>query len=110
MHTNPAQSVHSEMAPREHVTPTRVYYAVFATLMVLTALTVAISYVDLGAFSTPVALLIATAKASAVILYFMHVRYSSRLTWVVVIGALFWLAVLFGLTFADYVSRGWLVT
>jgi len=91
--------------PQHHVTPIRVYLGVLVLLLVATGLTVWVAFVDLGQFSTPLALVIATIKASAVILYFMHVRYSTRLTWTVVLGAFFWLAVLFALTLADYLSR-----
>lgn len=110
MEADPREPVVSHRDPAAHVTPIRVYAAVFLTLMVLTAVTVAVAFVDLGHFSTPAALLIATVKATAVILYFMHVRYSTRLTWVVVIGSIFWLGVLFVLTLADYLSRAWMVT
>ena len=76
--------------------------------MVLTALTVAASHVDLGRYNVVVALTIAVIKALLVILYFMHVRYSSRLTVVVLATGFFWLAVLIVLTMSDVVSRGWL--
>ena len=58
-----------------------------------------------GTFRGPIALLIAGIKAVLVILYFMHVKYSTRLTWVVVIASFFWLALLFVLTLTDYLSR-----
>lgn len=89
-----------------HVTSPGLYYVIFGMLIVLTAITVGVAYIDLGWLSTPVALLIACIKASMVILYFMHVRYSNHLTWVVIIGSFVWLGVLFVLTFADYFSRG----
>jgi cytochrome c oxidase subunit 4 len=57
-------------------------------------------------FNTIIALTIATAKATFVVLYFMHVRYSSRLIWVIVASALFWMAILFAFTFSDYLTRG----
>jgi cytochrome c oxidase subunit 4 len=76
--------------------------------MVLTAVTVAVAYYDLGPLNTIVALSIAVTKATLVILYFMHVRYSTRLTKLVVVGGFVWLALLIGLTMADVVSRGWI--
>ena len=69
-----------------------------------------IAQVDLGMWNTPIALIIATIKAVLVILFFMHVIHSTRLTWVVVIGAFLWLGVLFVLTFADYLTRLWNLT
>jgi cytochrome c oxidase subunit 4 len=91
----------------EHILPTRVYYAIFGILMVCTYLTWQIAYFDLGPFNTIAALVIAIFKAVLVILFFMHVKYSSRLTWVVVIGAVFWLGILLTLTMGDYLTRGW---
>jgi len=85
-------------------------------LLVGTLLTVLAAFQDFTfhignrtlALNTPIALLIATTKATFVVLYFMHVRYSSRLIWVIVAAALFWMAIMFALTFADYWTRGWL--
>lgn len=90
-----------------HVAPKSMYYAVFAALMVGTAITVAAAFVDLGALNNVVMLAIAITKATLVVLYFMHVRWSSRLTWVVAASGFFWLLILFGLTMQDYLTRGW---
>ena len=92
----------------EHVVARKVYYAVFAALLVLTAITTAVAFVDLGPWNTVVALGIAFLKATLVALFFMHVKYSPRLTQVVVAGGLFWLAILIVLTLSDFMSRGWL--
>jgi cytochrome c oxidase subunit IV len=89
----------------EHVESKRVYLAVFAALMILTAATAAVAYVNLGRLNTVVALAIAVVKASLVVLFFMHVRYSTRLMKVVVAGGVLWLAILIGLTMADYLTR-----
>jgi cytochrome c oxidase subunit IV len=94
-------------APHVHVTPMWVYLAVFAALAAGTLLTWWVSTIDLGWANTPIALLIATTKALLVILFFMHVIHSTRLTWVVVIASFLWLGVLFVLTFADYLTRIW---
>jgi cytochrome c oxidase subunit 4 len=94
-------------APHVHVTPMWVYLAVFAALAAGTLLTWWVSTIDLGWMNTPIALLIATIKAVLVILFFMHVIHSTRLTWVVVIASFLWLGVLFVLTFADYLTRIW---
>lgn len=100
----------------EHIVPVKVYITIFVALLVGTTLTVLAAFHDftfhLGSvtvqLNTLIALAIATTKATLVVLYFMHVRYSSRLIWVIVTAALFWMAILFALTFADYWSRGWI--
>ena len=90
-----------------HISPKPTYYAIFGALMVLTTITVAVAFIDLGALNFPVALGIAIFKATLVILFFMHVKYSSQLTKLVCGGAFFFLVILFGLTMSDYLSRGW---
>jgi cytochrome c oxidase subunit 4 len=90
-----------------HVAPKTMYYAVFLALIVGTGLTVLAAFFDLGALNNVVMLTIASIKAALVILFFMHVRWSSRLTWVVVASGFFWLLIMFGLTMTDYISRGW---
>lgn len=90
-----------------HVSPKSTYYFIFGSLMLLTAITVAAAFTDLGTLNFPVALAIAIIKATLVILFFMHVKYSSRLTKLVAGGAFFFLLILFGLTMSDYLSRGW---
>ena len=93
----------------EHIVPVRIYITIFAVLLVGTALTVAAAFVDFPwRLNTVVALTIATIKATFVVLYFMHVRYSSRLIWVILAAALFWMAILFAFTFSDYMTRGWI--
>jgi cytochrome c oxidase subunit 4 len=82
------------------------YYMVFGALIVGTILTVAAAKVDMGPLNNVVMLAIAGAKATLVILFFMHVRWSSRLTWVVAMAGFFWLLLLFTVL-GDYVSRGW---
>ena len=93
----------------EHIVSRKVYFAIFGALMVGTALTVFAAFVDLdhifqGA-NTVVALTIAVFKATLVVLYFMHVRYSSRLTWVIVAAGFFWLGIMFVFTISDYMTR-----
>jgi cytochrome c oxidase subunit 4 len=72
-----------------------------------TYLTVQISFFDLGALNVVAAVAIAVFKATLVVLFFMHVKYGSRLTWLVVIGSLMWLAILLAFIFADYTTRAW---
>ena len=92
---------------QHHIVPTKIYYTIFAILMFCTYLTVQIAFMDLGPMNTIGALVIATFKATIVVLFFMHVKYSTRLTWAVVLGSLFWLAILLALTFGDYLTRAW---
>ena len=89
----------------EHILPKRTYYAIYGVLILCTYLTVQIAFFNLGPLNTIAALVIAVLKAVLVILFFMHVKYSSRLTWVVVIAAFFWLGILLGLTMSDYATR-----
>jgi cytochrome c oxidase subunit 4 len=91
----------------EHILPKRVYYTIFGILIFCTYLTVQIAFLDLGALNTVAALVIAVFKATLVVLFFMHVKYSSRLTWAVVIGSVFWLGILLALTMGDYLTRSW---
>ena len=92
-----------------HISPKPIYYAIFGSLMVLTAITVMVAFINLGSLNFPVALGIAILKATLVILFFMHVKYSSRLTKLICGTAFFFLIILFGLTLSDYLSRGWFV-
>ncbi len=95
----------------EHIVPVRVYVTIFLVLLVGTALTVMAAFYDFPwRLNTIVAMTIATTKATFVVLYFMHVRYSARLISVIVASALFWMAILFALTFSDYLTRGWIPT
>ncbi len=93
---------------REHIVSPKIYYAIFIALVVLTVVTWSIAKIDLGRMNAVVALTIAVIKATLVVLYFMHVRYSSRLTWVFVGAGFFWLAIMVALTLSDYMTRGWL--
>ena len=90
-----------------HIVPTRVYYTVFAILMLCTYLTVQIAFFDLGPLNVVAALAIAVFKATLVVLFFMHVKYSTKLTWAVVLGSVFWLGILLALTMSDYLTRAW---
>ena len=98
---------HSHAHVHGHVTPLPIYFAVFATLMVLTALTVVVAYYNFGAWNKVIALSIASFKATIVVLYFMHVKYASKLTKLFTVTGIFFLLVLFGLTMVDYGSRTW---
>lgn len=84
---------------------TRVYYTVFAALVVLLFVTVIAAEFEFGRANFVVAAAIATTKAVLIMLYFMHVRYSSPLIWLVAGAGFFWLAILFGLGLADYWTR-----
>src|SRR5262245_34085056 len=90
-----------------HIVPPRTYYLIFLILMVCTAITVAVAFIDLGPLNTIVAMAIAVLKATLVVLFFMHVKYSSNLTLAVVLGSVFWLGILIVMTSGDYLTRAW---
>ena len=99
----------SDETPGEHihvVTP-KVYLAVFLSLLVFTASTAAISYIDLGIFNAVVALAIACIKMMLVVLFFMHVKYSPKLTKLTVFAGVFIFLGLISMTLSDYMSRAW---
>ncbi len=100
----------AEHSSEHHVVPIKYYIGVFLLLMVLTVLTVAVAKIDLekiwGPLNIIVAMTIAVIKATAVVLIFMHVRWSSKLTQVAVVSTLFWLAILLIFTISDYFTRG----
>jgi cytochrome c oxidase subunit 4 len=84
------------------------YYTIFAALMVLTVVTVLVARVDLGVMNTVVAMTVAVAKALLVVLYFMHVRWSSQLTKVFVATGFLWLIILIAMTLSDFWTRNWI--
>ena len=90
-----------------HIVPRSLYFSIFAILMALTAITVWVAFYDLGPLSAVVAVGIACVKATLVVLYFMHVRFSSRLIALTVASGPFWLGILFALTMNDYLTRTW---
>src|SRR5208283_3903690 len=90
-----------------HVVRKRIYFSIFISLLALTALTTGMAYVDMGQWNTIVALIIACCKATLVVLFFMHLRWSPRLMRVVLLSALLWLAILISLTTTDFFSRDW---
>ena len=103
----PAQMT-EHIVPPEHIVPKKVYFAIFLALIVLTAVTVTVSFYDLGRLNAVVAMTIAVFKATLVILYFMHLRYSSKLTQVAVGAGVSWLIMMIALTLSDYLTRKWL--
>jgi len=92
----------------EHITSVRTYVLVFLALMVFTTITVAVAFLDLGVFNDIVALAIAVIKMCLVVLFFMQVRYSSRLSKLTVVAGFLWLAILVGITLSDYLTRDFL--
>ena len=98
-------SGHNEQA--RHIVSPGVYLVILFALLLGTALTVWASYVDLGLWNPVIALAIATTKATLVVLFFMHVKYSTRLTKLTVASGAFMFLVLIGMTMADYFSRAW---
>jgi cytochrome c oxidase subunit IV len=91
----------------EHVDSIKTYAAVWIVLLILTGVTTAVAFVDLGPFSVVVALTIAVVKMLLVALFFMHIRHSTHLTRLVVAGGLIWLMILLLLTLSDFMTRGW---
>jgi cytochrome c oxidase subunit 4 len=91
-----------------HIVPKSTYYLIFAALMVGTALTWWVATIDLGAMNNVIMLSIAATKATLVVLFFMHVKYSPKLTGAVIIGSIFWLFIMLVLTMNDYFTRDWL--
>ncbi len=90
----------------EHIMSSKLYYTIWIALLCLTVITAAVSFVDLGRFNTVIALVIATVKALLVVLFFMHVKYTSeKLTKIVIASAIFWLFLLLALSMADYGTR-----
>jgi cytochrome c oxidase subunit 4 len=90
-----------------HVVPKKTYFFIFGSLLALTGLTTGMAYVNLGDWNTIVALIIACCKATLVVLFFMHLRWSTTLMRVVLLSALLWLAILISLTTTDFFSRDW---
>jgi cytochrome c oxidase subunit IV len=93
-------------AHAEHVVPISTYLLVFIALMIGTALTTWVAYIDLGKWNTVVALVIAFTKMTLVVLFFMHVKYATGLTRVIIIAGFFWLAIMITLSCSDEFTRG----
>jgi cytochrome c oxidase subunit 4 len=91
-----------------HIVPAKLYVTIWAILMAMTITTVLVARADIGPFNVVVALAIATIKATLVVLFFMHLRYSPKLTMATVVAAMFFLFLLLGLTMTDYLTRAWL--
>jgi cytochrome c oxidase subunit 4 len=98
---------HARDYHQPHIVPVMTYVGVFLALMVFTLLTTWIAYIDLGKWNTVVALIIAVCKMLLVVLFFMHVKYATGLTRIIIIGAFFWLGIMITLTGADEFTRHW---
>jgi cytochrome c oxidase subunit 4 len=94
--------------PSSHVAPISMYVGIWAALMIFTGLTVFAASVELHVFNIVLALVIASIKGTLVVLFFMHLRYSTKLTMVTVVAALFFLFILFSMSMTDYLTRSWL--
>jgi cytochrome c oxidase subunit 4 len=103
-HGRKEQDTHETL---DHIVPPRIYIIVGSALLVLTGITVWASYLELNVFNPIVALFIAVVKATIVVLFFMHVKYSSRLTKLTVFCGLFTFMALVGMTLCDYFTRAW---
>jgi cytochrome c oxidase subunit IV len=93
---------------RQHIIPVGIYVGIWASLMFLTALTTGVSFIELGDWNIVLALVIATVKGTLVVLFFMHLYYSTKLTKATMIAALFFLFLLLALSMTDYLTRPWL--
>ena len=89
----------------EHIVSPKIYVIIFASLMLGTGITVWAAFQNFGKFNIVIALVIATIKATLVVLYFMHARYSPHRTQLVIVCSVFWLAIMLGLTLSDYDTR-----
>jgi cytochrome c oxidase subunit IV len=87
------------------IIPKPTYYKVGAVLFVLMFLTIAMAYIDLGKFNIVVALTIAIVKAVLVVMYFMHVKYNTKLVWIFAGAGFVWLVIMFAITMSDYMTR-----
>ena len=96
-----------EQHGQTHHIPASVYYKTFVALLVLMVLTIAAAQINLGWLNIPIALAIALTKATLVVLFFMGVKYGTRLTWLWTVLGFIWLVLLFGITL-DYVAREWI--
>ncbi|HEY1902222.1 MAG TPA: cytochrome C oxidase subunit IV family protein [Terracidiphilus sp.] len=92
---------------QHHVVSPKIYLGVFLLLLVFTTLTVVASYIEMGVFNAVAALGIAVIKAMLVVLFFMHIKYSTKLTKLTVVAGLFTFLTLISMTMADYISRAW---
>jgi cytochrome c oxidase subunit 4 len=99
------QAKHAE--DEHHIVGPKVYVICLFGLLVGTGLTVWASFVELGPWNPVIALAIATAKATLVVLFFMHVKYSSKLTKLTVFAGIFTFLILVSMTLSDYISRAW---
>lgn len=93
-------------SPR-HLVPAKVYITVWIALLIFTGLTTGVAYIDLGVFNTVVALLIAGIKMMLVVLFFMHVKWTTGMSRIVMVAAVFWLGIMMAFTVADEITRGW---
>jgi len=103
-------TVQDHFDPSSHIAPISMYVGIWAALMLFTGITVFAATVELHVFNIVVALVIATIKGTLVVLFFMHLRYSTKLTMVTVLAAIFFLIILFAMSMTDYLTRAWLTT
>ncbi len=91
----------------EPITTVKTFASVWIALLILTGVTVAVAFLNLGSFSVVVALVIATIKSLLVALFFMEVRYSPAITRIVIVAGLLWLSIMLLLSLTDFASRAW---
>lgn len=98
-------STHEDHGHEHYIVPVKAYFGVLVALGFLMALTIGAAFIDLGSFNPILAILIAIAKALFIVLIFMNVYFSTKLTKIFVVGAFFFLIILFGLIIIDFISR-----
>jgi cytochrome c oxidase subunit 4 len=91
----------------EPIIPAKIYFKTWAALLALLLLTTGAAYVNLGRFNLLLALTIAIAKALLIVLFFMHIKWSSRLLHLAAFAGILWLGIMLTLTLGDYLTRGW---
>jgi cytochrome c oxidase subunit 4 len=106
-HHTPEQESPEQHEREHHIVGPKVYVVILFGLLLGTALTVLASFWELGILNPIIALAIATAKAMLVVLFFMHVKYSTKLTKLTVCAGIFTFVILIGMTLSDYMTRAW---
>ena len=112
-HINKIDGAHGSESGAEghaesHIVSTKVYFAVFAALILLTWVTSGVATLDLGRLNIYVAISIAVFKASLVLFFFMHVKYGTRLTKMIVMSGVYWLILLLFIVMMDIWTRTWM--
>src|SRR4028119_1435932 len=107
-HTGGSPEHHDQRDDHHHIVTPATYVKAILVLMVLLIVTVLAARVEMGILNVPIALLIATVKALVIMMYFMHLKFSSKLVWIFAGAAFVFVGIMFALTMSDYFTRDWL--